>query len=206
MDEPVIENGAAKVSAGEWLVPPDQPVAAFGTVTLRGQKGLFVRDRALVRVATIPGAAWCASAERPFLTVLSALPDVSLNLVSAKLLVASVPARVGAKALKLVPMSLRKPTVITEFRKGLVVAATRSRVTRVTVGADETLSVRPEALVAWIGARPTGSCPKLTVLDLVLPRGPKNLAYSFHGPATVWFEGAALPRVMKGIRPYGVSA
>lgn len=190
MNEAMIENGAARIAAGTWLMANDQPTACRGTLVARGQKGFFVRDRALVRVVETQGEAWCAAAERPFLTHLTALPDEPLHLVSAKLLVAPLTAKIGAKALKLIPMSFKRATVITDFKLGWAVAATKSRVTRLTVEDGETLSVRPEALVAWIGKDPSGFCPKLTLLDLLLPRGPKNLAFTFHGPATVWFEGA----------------
>lgn len=191
MDVAQVENGAARVAAGEWLMPPAQPAACHGMATIRGQKGFLVRDRALVRAVSTSGEAWCASADRPFLTHLPALPDAPLHLVSAKLLVAPASARAGAHALKLVPMSFRRATVVTDFVMGWAVAATKSRVTRVALEEDATLTVRPEALVAWIGKAPTGFCPKLSVLDLLLPRGPANLAFTFHGPATVWFEGAS---------------
>ena len=189
----MIENGAAKVAAGAWLMPPAQPAACLGATTVRGQKGLFVRDRALVCAVSTTGDAWCAAADRPFLTHLPALPDEPLHLVSAKLLVAPASARAGAHALKLVPLSFRRATVVTDFRLGWAVAATRSRVTRVAVEEGATLTVRPDALVAWIGPDPTGFCPKLSVMDLLLPRGPRSLAFSFHGPATVWFEGSSEP-------------
>lgn len=190
MDEAKIENGTAQVGAGEWLMSPVQPAASRGLAVQSGQKGFFVRDRALVRVVKTEGPAWCAAADRPFLLHLTALPDEPLHLVSAKLLVAPFASRLGARAVKLIPMSFSRATVVTDFASGWVVAATRSRVLRVSIEEGETLSVRPEALVAWIGKDPTGFCPRLTMMDIILPRGPKNLAYTFHGPATVWFEGA----------------
>ena len=101
------------------------------------------------------------------------------------------------------PFSLRRNTVTTQFRQGWTVLATKSRVTRVALEDGATLTVRPEALVAWVGKPPTGFCPKLSLLDMLLPRGPRNLAYSFHGPAVVWFEGGAVPvlkrRVSNGL-------
>jgi len=190
MIEAFIENGAAKVPAGKWLAGCLQPAAYTGSVTVKGLKGFVVPDRADVRQIETTGDSWCARAERPFLTRLVALPDTSLNLVSAKLLVAPAESRVGARNVKLVPMSFRRTTTVTEFRFGWVTAATASRVSHVSVAEGETLTVRPEALVAWIGGDPTGFCPKLSVLDMFLPRQPKSLAYSFHGPADVWFEGA----------------
>ena len=72
-----------------------------------------------------------------------------------------------------------------------VVMATASRTSRIAVGDGDTLSVRPEAVVAWTGERPTGFCPKLGIWDVLLPRGPKDLLFSFHGPCIVWIEGSS---------------
>ncbi len=72
-----------------------------------------------------------------------------------------------------------------------VVMATASRTARLSVADGDTLSVRPEAVVAWTGQRPTGFCPKLGIWDILLPRGPKDLLFSFHGPCLVWIEGAS---------------
>jgi len=210
MVEAVIESGFAKVEAGEWLCGQAQPAACRGTAIVTGLKGFIVPDRAAVRRVAVaaassrppyhgndgragsmtPPLAWFGSSDAPFLTRLDALPDEPLHLVSSKLLVAPFAARVGAKSLKLVPFSFQRSTAVTDFKMGWAVAATRSRVTRVALADGETLTVRPEALVAWTGNRPTGFCPKLSVLDILLPRGPKNLTYSFHGPAVVWFEGS----------------
>ena len=72
-----------------------------------------------------------------------------------------------------------------------VVMATASRTARLSVEDGDTLSVRPEAVVAWTGERPTGFCPKLGIWDVLLPRGPKDLLFSFHGPCIVWIEGSS---------------
>ncbi len=72
-----------------------------------------------------------------------------------------------------------------------VVMATASRTARVAVTDGDTLSVRPEAVVAWTGPRPTGFCPKLGIWDILLPRGPKDLLFNFHGPCIIWIEGAS---------------
>ena len=125
---------------------------------------------------------------------LVALPDVALNVVARKLLVAPFASRVKGLALKLIPMSFARALAVTQLLKGWAVMATKSRVTRVALAEGESLTMRPEALVAWIGAKPTGFCPKLRLVDILLPRGPRNLAYSFHGPATVWFEGSETER------------
>ena len=74
-----------------------------------------------------------------------------------------------------------------------VIMATASRTARLSVEDGDTLSVRPEAVVAWTGQRPTGFCPKLGIWDILLPRGPKDLLFSFHGPCLVWIEGSFGP-------------
>ncbi len=71
-----------------------------------------------------------------------------------------------------------------------VVMATRSRTIRIVLADGESLGVRPDAAVAWTGPRPTGFCPRLRLLDIFLPRGPRDLLLHFHGPAIVWIEGA----------------
>lgn len=205
MSEAVLENGAAKVEAGTWLMGRAQPTAFFGTATRRGLRGFIVPDRAAVNVVTTTGDAWCSDADRPFVVRLPALPDKPLNVVSGKILVAPERARVRGDNLKLVPFSFRRATAVTQFQQGWAVLATKSRVTRVALEDDGTLTVRPEALVAWVGPKPTGYCPRLKVLDLLLPRGPKNLAYTFHGPAVVWFEGSAEQTFTRRM-PYGVRA
>lgn len=187
--EATFENGFAKVAAGDWLMGRSQPAACLGSATAKGLKGFIVPDRACVRAVTCAGDAWCGAADRPFLTRLDALPDVPLVLVSAKLLVAPFGARAGARCVKLVPFSFNRATPVTEFKLGWAVAGTKSRVTRVALEDGATLTVRPESMVAWTGKDPTGFCPKLSVLDILLPRGPRTLAWNFHGPCVVWFEG-----------------
>ena len=68
--------------------------------------------------------------------------------------------------------------------------ATAGRTARMQVADGETLSVRPEAAVAWTGKRPTGFCPRLSIWDVVLPRGPRDLLLTFYGPCLVWIEGS----------------
>lgn len=197
MAEAVIEKGCAQAPAGTWLVGRSQPAACLGTCRSRSLRGFIVPDRARVLAVTADGPLYCAAADRPFLLRLDALPDETLNLVSEKLLLAPLDARTGAHNVKLVPFSFKRVTPVTEFRKGWAVAATRSRVTRLAVEEGGTLTVRSEALVAWVGRDPSGFCPRLGLWDLLLPRGPKNLAYNFHGPCTVWFEGAEEVRPMR---------
>lgn len=193
MNEAVIESGFAKVEAGTWLTGRAQPAAWLAAATVKGLKGFIVPDRAQVQQLTTTGTAWLARSEAPFLTRLDALPDAPLKVVSSKVLVAPFEAREGAQALKLVPYSFQRALPVTRLRKGWAVMATSSRTVRVTLEDGATLSVRPEALVAWMGSDPTGFCPRLTVWDMLLPRGPKNLVFTFHGPAVVWSEGSSLP-------------
>jgi uncharacterized protein (AIM24 family) len=110
--------------------------------------------------------------------------------VSDKVLVAPAEARAGARLVKVVPMSLARSLRVTEFSSEWVVVATRSRTARIALADGESLGVRPEAAVAWTGARPTGFCPRLRLLDVLLPRGPRDLLLHFHGPAIVWVEGS----------------
>ena len=78
-----------------------------------------------------------------------------------------------------------------------VVMATASRTSRIAVDDGDTLSVRPDAVVAWTGQPPTGFCPKLGIWDVLLPRGPKDLLFSFHGPCIVWVEGSGNRQTVK---------
>lgn len=193
MAEATIENGFARVAAGDWLMGLSQPAACLGRTTVKCLRGFVVPDRAAVRQVNCAGEAWCGAAERPFLTRLDALPDVPLVLASKKLLVAPLGARSGARCVKLIPFSFSRSLAVTEFKLGWAVAATRSRVTRVALDEGATLTVRADSVVAWTGPNPTGFCPKLSILDILLPRGPRDLAWNFHGPAVVWFEGSAVP-------------
>ena len=72
-----------------------------------------------------------------------------------------------------------------------VVMATASRTCRMPLEDGQTLSVRPEAVVAWTGKMPTGFCPKLSIWDVILPRGPRDLLFTFYGPGVVWAEGSS---------------
>ena len=149
-------------------------------------------------------AAWCSAANRPFLTRIDC--GVPVSAVSDKVLVAPAAARSGARLVRVVPLSFARAIRVTEFAppsdlppegspepradSSWVVMATRSRTTRVALADGESLGVRPEAAVAWTGARPSGFCPRLRMLDVFLPRGPRDLLLHFHGPSIVWFEGS----------------
>ena len=206
MTEATIESGFATVAAGDWLMGRLQPVAFAGRAATKGLKGLFVPDRAAVRVVRLSGEGRCASADAPFLTRLDALPDEPLKLASAKLLVAPLGARCGARSVRLVPLSFARSLVVTEFKGGWAVAATRGRVARVALAEGDTMFVRPESVVAWVGRDPSGFCPKLSLVDFILPRLPQNTGFTFYGPSTVWFEGssaddlAARRRRRRGVR------
>ena len=200
-----IEGGFAEVGAGSWLMSRGQPAAFFGNAVRRCRRGLFLRDRQSLDLVETSSAAKCADARRPFLTHIPCAAPISA--VSSKVLVAPASARSGSEMMKVVPMSLRNAICVTKFAlagekqddadgaSSWVVMATASRTARIQVEDGDTLSVRPEAVVAWTGNRPTGFCPRLGVWDIVLPRGPRDLLLHFHGPSVVWTEGG---------RPHGV--
>lgn len=204
-----VESGFAEVPAGTWLVARSQPAACFGDFVRRRRKGWVVRDRARLDLVETSGTAKCADSTRPFLTHIPCAAPISA--VSDKILVAPAAARSGAELIRPIPFSVKSSICVTLFalpedrNPGIpesrdtaesptppawVVMATTSRTTRVPVPEDETLSVRPEAAVAWTGKRPSGFCPKLGLWDMLLPRGPKNLLLRFHGPCLVWIEGS----------------
>ena len=93
----------------------------------------------------------------------------------------------------MIPMSIKASLCVTVFGEAWVVLATASRTARLQVADGDTLSVRPESVVAWTGNRPTGFCQKLGLWDILLPRGPRDLLLHFYGPSVVWVEGANAP-------------
>ena len=183
-----IEGGFAEVGGGSWLMGRGQPAAFRGTAVRRRRKGWCVRDRARLDLVETSGAAKCADSSRPFLTHIPCAEPIFA--VSEKVLLAPAAARRDAQLVKVIPMSSRRSLCMTEFGEEWVVTATAGRTARVQVAEGETLSVRPEAVVAWTGKRPTGFCPKLGLLDVLLPRGPRDLLLTFYGPCLVWIEGA----------------
>ena len=211
-----LSSGFAVVGAGAWLFGRAQPAAVRGTLRVRGLKGFVCPDRAALsrgelaesashaeskshaenaesaetmRSSDLDGArAWCSASACPFLTRIDCGAPVSA--VSDKVLVAPAAARSGARLVKVVPMSLARAIRTTEFSSEWVVMATRSRTARIALADGESLGVRPDAAVAWTGPRPTGFCPRLRLLDVLLPRGPRDLLLHFHGPAIVWIEGS----------------
>jgi len=211
-----IENGFAEVAAGRWLMSRSQPAAFFGKAVRHRRKGWCVRDRTRLCLVETTAAAKCADASRPFLTHIPCAAP--LFAVSEKVLVAPETARRGAILVKAVPMSLRGALCATEFGQSRtaervppeppawVVMATAGRTARVSLGEGETLSVRSEAIVAWTCKAPTGFCPKLSLWDILLPRGPRDLLFTFYGPGLVWIEGAKVETPMAKVmrRGYGV--
>ena len=220
-------NGFAEVGAGRWLMGRGQPAAFFGKAVRLRRKGWCVRDRSRLDLVETTASAKCSDSTRPFLTHIPCAAQISA--VSSKVLVAPESARSGAEFVKAVPMSVRGAMCVTVFglsgegkaadgesapepREGRwVVMATSGRTTRVPLSDGDTLSVRPEAVVAWTGKRPTGFCPRLSIWDVLLPRGPRDLLFTFYGPGVVWIEGACgerpSPRVSRAAaarRAYGV--
>ncbi|MBR6023263.1 MAG: hypothetical protein IK066_12690 [Kiritimatiellae bacterium] len=215
-----LEGGFAEVGAGSWLVGHAQPAACFGEAVRRRRKGWVVRDRARLDLVETTGAAKCAEAARPFLThipcaaPISAVSDkVLVAPASARRgaeFIRPIPFSVKASICITLfaqpeppngPTGKRSTEQTSEPSNHLtiepsnspaawVVMATASRTARVPVADGETLSVRPESAVAWTGRHPSGFCPKLGLMDLLLPRTPKNLLLRFHGPCIVWVEGA----------------
>lgn len=183
-----IEGGFAEVGAGRWLMGRGQPAAFFGSAVRRRRKGWRMRDRARLDLVETAAAAKCADSSRPFLTHIPCAAPVFA--VSDKVLVAPEAARRGAESVRVVPMSARGAICATEFGGEWVVMATASRTARIALGEGETLSARPAAVVAWTGRLPTGFCPKLSLLDVILPRGPRDLLLTFYGPGVVWVEGS----------------
>ena len=187
-----IEGGFAEVGAGTWLMGRGQPVAFFGSAVRRRRRGFFIRDLQSLDLVETTSSAKCADARRPFLTHIPCAAPISA--VSSKVLVAPASAWSSAETVKIVPMSMKGALCVTVFQPShFVVMATASRTTRLQVADGDTLSARPEAVVAWTGNRPTGFCPKLGFWDIVLPRGPRDLLLHFHGPSVVWVEGANAP-------------
>ena len=199
-----IENGFAEVEAGSWLMGRGQPAAFFGKTVRRPLKGWGAKDRAFLAQVETTGIAKCADAMRPFLTHIPCAAPIFA--VSFKVLLAPVSARQGTQLVKAIPMSTRSALCATTFSQppesnddptirrsddsAWVVMATASRTCRMALDEDQTLSVRPEAVVAWTGKAPTGFCPKLSIWDVLLPRGPRDLLFTFYGPGIVWIEGS----------------
>lgn len=205
-DAATIAGGFAEVEAGAYLAGRGQPAACLGDAVRRRRKGFFLRDRGSLDLVATSGRAWFADSSRPFLTHIPCAAPVSA--VSAKVLVAPESSRAGSELVKVIPMSARGSLVVTRFEKEWTVMATASRTTRIAVEDGATLSVRPGAVVAWTGPRPTGYVRRLGMLDVLLPRAPRDLMLHFHGPCVVWAEGSPnlqtsrLPNFMR--RAYGV--
>ena len=189
MNEPVIENGFAKVGNGSWLVGVRQPVAVMGSWVPHSLRGWIVPDRSRLQRIDVTGTACCSSAVRPFLTHLPCAAP--LTVISDKLLLAPVSARKGGRVLRVIPFSYRSALCVTDCTEEWVVLATKSRVTRMALEDAQVMTVRMESAVAWSAKDPTGFCPRLRLADILLPRRKdSNLMLHFYGPGIVWMEGA----------------
>ena len=162
MSEAQVEGGFARVGEGRWLFGKGQPVAE--------------QD----------GFSYCSSATRPFLTRLDLGERVTV--VNDKLLVAPLAAKKKRRLIRIVPFSFKNAIPVSEMEIGWALMATASRVKKLVVEDGGTLTVRPDAVVAWTGKRPTGFCPRLRLRDLFIPRRARLMLH-FHGPAIVWIEG-----------------
>ena len=189
MNDVTIENGFAKVGKGAWLVGALQPVAVHGESVTRSLKGWLVPDRAKLHIVELEGSAFCAHAQRPFLTHIPCAAPLAA--VSAKLLVAPLEARAGGRLVRVVPFSLRNAICVTQCSSEWVVMATQSRTTRIPLEEGEMLTTRIESAVAWTTKQPTGFCPKISIMDIIVPRKrDRNMMLHFYGPGIVWMEGA----------------
>ena len=189
MNEPLIENGFAKIGEGSWLVGAAQPTAVIGSVTPRPLKGWLVPDRAKLRLVEIAGRACCGLTKMPFLTLLPCAAP--LTVVSDRVLVAPAAARQDGKVLRVIPFSFRNALCVTHFTTEWVVLATASRTTRVPLQENELLTVRVDSAVAWTTKDPTGFMPRIGLWDILAPRRrERNLMLHFYGPGVVWMEGS----------------
>ncbi len=189
MNEATIENGFAKVGQGSWLVGATQPAAVLGDSATHALKGWLVPDRCRLHTMELGGDAFCAMADKPFLTRIPCAAP--LTAVSSKLLVAPAAARKCGRIIRVVPLSFRNAICVTECTSEWVVMATQSRTSRVALEDGELLTVRIEAAVAWTTKQPTGFCPRIGLMDVILPRKrDRNMMLHFYGPGIVWMEGA----------------
>lgn len=187
MQEPLIENGFATVSAGTWLIGQGQPAAACGAVFLDGIKGFLAPDRRVLSILKNQAAAYLADATRPFLTHLTSVG--SLTVVSSKLLVAPFAARGGSKLLRVIPMSFRDAFPVTHLKSDWGVMATKSRVKRIVLEENDIVCVKREAVVAWTGKDPVGVAGRIKLRDLLIPKRQVSLLLDFYGPQVIWVEG-----------------
>ena len=188
-NEPIIENGFAKVGSGTWLVGALQPTAVLGQCIPRSLKGWIVPDRSRLHLMEVKGTASCGRADRPFLTQIPCAAPISV--VSAKLLVAPAEARKEGRLLRIIPFSFRHALCVTECTSEWLVTATQGRTTRYSLEEGELLTVRFESAVAWTTKPPTGFVPRITLRDILVPRTrERNLMLHFYGPGIVWMEGS----------------
>ena len=189
MNEALIENGFAKVGKGAWLVGAAQPVALLGNGVTRSLKGWLVPDRTFLHLIDVDASAFCADARKPFLTMIPCAAP--LTAVSSKILIAPEVARKGGRIMRVIPLSFRNSICVTECESEWIVMATASRTARVPLEEGELLTLRLESVVAWTTKPPTGFCPKIGIMDIIVPRKrDRNMMLHFYGPGIVWMEGA----------------
>lgn len=188
MNEPLIENGFATVSAGSWLIGRGQPAAVRGKFSIEGLRGFIVPDRRELCVMRSEAEAYLSCSGRPFLSHL--VSTDSLSVVSSKLLVAPLAARRAGFLFKVIPFSFRDAVAVTRFSTSWVVTATASRLKRVVLEEDEVLCVKREAAVAWTGKDPTGVAGRVRLRDIFIPKRNLSLSLDFYGPQVVWVEGS----------------
>jgi len=189
MNEPLLENGFAKLGAGLWLVGASQPTAVLGNCLPKALKGWLVPDRSKLHLVDVTGQACCGMARRPFLTHIPCAAP--LTALSDRVLVAPAAARKGGRVLRIIPFSFRNALCVTLFTEEWVVLATSSRTARFSLKEGELLSVRAESAVAWTTRNPTGFVSRLNLRDILIPRSrERNLKLHFYGPGVVWLEGS----------------
>lgn len=209
-----LERGFAVISGQGRLVTGKVPPAAVsGRCEILGRlplvagawrnwlRRVLMPDRYRLRLCELEGGRlWLADAEQPFVTWLDGVPELSLQVVSERILACPWTGRTGARLWRLIPGSLREALCVTEFASGWCVVATASRVVTVEVPAGETLEVDRSALVAWRGepgGRVTGVCRRLRLRDVLVPRAPAALRVSLEGPCQVWVQGVARNRKVR---------
>lgn len=188
MNEPLIENGFATVSAGSWLISRGQPAAVHGKFSIDGLRGFIVPDRRELALLKSEADAHLSCSARPFLSHL--VSTDALSVVSSKLLVAPSSARKEGYLYKVIPLSFRDAIAVTRFSPSWIVTATTSRLKRIVLEENEVLCVKREAAVAWTGKDPTGVAGRVRLRDVIIPKKNLSLALDFYGPQVVWVEGS----------------
>ena len=128
-------------------------------------------------------------AAKPFLTPITIPLDERVSVVTEKLLVAPKAAVKKRRMQRVIPFSFRAALRVTEVTAPWAIAASASRVERLTLAEGEVATIAVGAVVAWSGKPPTGFLPRIRLRDLFLPRVKPQLYLNFYGPAVIWHEG-----------------